>query len=306
MKRTAMTSTLPHTPGPVRRVAATLTRFAPAPTGYLHLGHVLNALYVWNTARIAGCRVMLRIEDHDRERSRAVFERAILDDLDWLGFAADVFPTAAFRSGRCDGRQSDREDVYRLALDRLVQAGAVYACECTRRELAALGGSESGGEVRYPGTCRTKGLPLVDGYGWRVRLDHTLERFDDALLGPQAQRPAMQCGDMLIRDRLGNWTYQFAVTADDLWQGVDLVIRGIDLLESTGRQLQLARLLGRPLAATYMHHPLIMKSRAQKLSKSDRDTAIRSLAAAGWTRERVLAEAVRLAEPRLDREIDPE
>ena len=283
-----------------------MTRFAPAPTGYLHLGHVLNALYVWNTARLAGCRVMLRIEDHDRDRSRAEFERAILDDLDWLGLAADVFPTAAFRGTRCDGRQSDRGEVYRRALERLVEAGAVYACECTRRELAAHSGSTSGREVRYPGTCRDKGLPIVDGYGWRVRLDDTLQRFDDALLGPQAQRPATQCGDMLIRDRLGNWTYQFAVTVDDLWQGVDLVIRGVDLLDSTGRQIQLARLLGRREPATYMHHPLIMKARDQKLSKSDRDTGIQSLAAAGWTRDRILEEAVRLAAVRFDPEIDPE
>ena len=284
----------PLTPQPVRPISATLTRFAPAPTGLLHLGHVLNALYVWNTARLTGCRVMLRIEDHDRERSRPELERAILDDLDWLGFVPDVHPTAAFRSGRCEGRQSDREEVYRSALERLVRANAVYACECTRRALTAVPGSEPGREIRYPGTCRDKHLPLVDAYGWRVRLDDVIERFDDALLGPQSQRPAEQCGDLLIRDRVGNWTYQFSAAVDDLWQRVDLVIRGIDLLESTGRQIQLARLLGRRVPATFMHHPLIMKTPEQKLSKSDGDTGVRELAAAGWTRDRVLAEAARL------------
>ena len=104
-----MSTAFPLTPQPIRPITATLTRFAPAPTGLLHLGHVLNALYVWNTARQIGCRVMLRIEDHDGERSRREFEGAILDDLDWLGFVPDVYPTAAFRSGRCEGRQSDRE-----------------------------------------------------------------------------------------------------------------------------------------------------------------------------------------------------
>ena len=127
-------------------------------------------------------------------------------------------------------------------------------------------------------------LPLADGFGWRVRLPAGVEVFDDALLGPQEQSPAEQCGDMLIRDRLGNWTYQFAVTVDDWRQGVDLVIRGVDLLPSTGRQIQLARLLGREVPPIYMHHPLVMKTPDQKLSKSDRATGVRDLRAAGWTR----------------------
>ena len=289
-----MVSTFPPTPPPARPLAATLTRFAPAPTGWLHLGHVLNALYVWNTASAAGCRVMLRIEDHDRDRSRPEFEAGLLDDLDWLGFEPDIYPTSAFRAGRCDGRQSDRHEVYRAAVERLAGAGFVYACNCTRRTLAALPDAEPGQELRYPGTCRDKGLPLTDGYGWRVRLDDRTEAFDDGLLGPQRQRPAEQCGDVLIRDRLGNWTYQFAATVDDHVQGVDLVIRGVDLLQSTGRQIQLARLLGRREPPTFLHHPLIMKSPDQKLSKSDGDTGVRALAAAGWTRARIFAEAARL------------
>jgi glutamyl/glutaminyl-tRNA synthetase len=301
-----MSIAFPPTPQPLRPITATLTRFAPAPTGWLHLGHVLNALYVWNTAGLTGCRVMLRIEDHDRERSRPEFERAILDDLDWLGFMPDVYPTAAFRNGPCEGRQSDREEIYRAALQRLVRSNTVYACECTRRALTAAPGSETGREIRYPGTCRDKRLPLIDGYGWRVRLDDTIERFDDALLGPQSQRPAAQCGDLLIRDRLGNWSYQFSAAVDDLWQGVDVVIRGIDLLDSTGRQIQLARLLGRQVPATFIHHPLIMKTRGQKLSKSDGDTGVRALAGAGWTPDRILAEAARLPASQGVHETDPQ
>lgn len=293
-----MSAEISGTPGPLGPLSASLTRFAPAPTGWLHLGHVLNALYVWNTARAAGCRVMLRIEDHDRERCRPEYERGILDDLDWLEFVPGVYPTRMFRAGRCDGRQSDREAVYHEALGRLRDRGLIYACDCTRRSLAVAGAPpDPGGELKYPGTCRDRNLPLADGLGWRVCLPAGVEVFEDALLGRQEQSPAEQCGDMLIRDRLGNWTYQFAVTVDDWRQGVDLVIRGLDLLPSTGRQIQLARLLGREVPPIYMHHPLVMKTPDQKLSKSDRATGIRDLRAAGWTREQVFAAAGDNREP---------
>jgi glutamyl-Q tRNA(Asp) synthetase len=266
-----------------------LTRFAPAPTGWLHLGHVLNASYVWNAARVRGARVLLRIEDHDRERCRPEYEAGILDELDWLGFRPDVYPTACFRAGRCEGRQSDRGAVYAAAVQSLVARGRVYACGCTRRMLAGPAGEL---ERPYPGTCRDRNLPLTDGYGWRVRMDDHVEEFDDGLLGHQRQVPSQQCGDVLIRDRRGNWTYQFAATVDDMDQDIDLVVRGVDLLESTGRQIQLARLLGRSSPPDYMHHPLIMKSAHQQLSKSDGDTGLRELRAAGWTPAQVIAEAV--------------
>jgi glutamyl-Q tRNA(Asp) synthetase len=263
------------------------TRFAPAPTGWLHLGHALNALWVWEAAGALGGEVLLRIEDHDRERSRPDFEAGILDDLDWLGFAPDIFPTRDFRAGRCDGRQSNREPVYREALAALRARRLVYACACTRKEIAATGGN--GEELRYPGTCRDKALPLEEGFGWRVRMDPGVDRFDDARLGEQAQEPAAQCGDLLVRDRRGNWTYQFCVTVDDWRQGIDLVIRGTDLLASTGRQIRLARLLGRTEPPVFLHHPLIMKSPGQKLSKSDGDTGIRELRARGMRPHEVLA-----------------
>jgi glutamyl-tRNA synthetase/glutamyl-Q tRNA(Asp) synthetase len=256
-----------------------LTRFAPAPTGHLHLGHVLNALYVWGIARERGARVLLRIEDHDRERCRPEYETGILDDLDWLGFEPDVYPTAEFRAGRCDGRQSDREPLYRSACERLRARGLVYACDCTRRALA---------DGRCVGACAARDRPPVDGTGWRVRMEPGTEEFDDLLEGPQRQDPQQQCGDLLIRDRLGNWTYQFLAAVDDWQQGIDLVIRGMDLLDSTGRQIRLARMLGRERQAVFAHHPLIMKSADQKLSKSDRDTGVRDLRRQGWTREMVL------------------
>jgi glutamyl/glutaminyl-tRNA synthetase len=271
-----------------RLPAKPLTRFAPAPTGWLHLGHVLNARYVWDIARALGGRVLLRIEDHDRERCRPEFETGILDDLDWLRFVPDVFATGEFRAGRSAGRQSDRERHYLDAVDSLRSRNLVYGCDCSRKEIEATAGDAESGELRYPGTCRDRGLPLGLDVGWRVRMEPGSEDFEDALAGPQAQDPSTQCGDLLIRDRRGNWTYQFAVTVDDWMQGIDLVIRGRDLLASTGRQLRLARLLGRTKPAVFLHHPLIMKSADQKLSKSDRDTGVRDLRAAGWTREQVL------------------
>lgn len=250
-------------------MGAIISRFAPAPTGFLHLGHVVNALWVWQTAD----RVLLRIEDHDRQRSRPEFEAAIVEDLDWLGFVPDG-PAV---------RQRERGDIYSQALETLKHQQLVYGCRCARVS-------------RYPGTCRERGLVDAPGVGLRVRFEPAVERFVDLRHGPQEQRPSEQCGDLLIRDREGNWTYQFAVTVDDYVQGVTHVIRGDDLLASTGRQLQLARLLGRREPPLFLHHALIMKSPTQKLSKSDGDTGVRDLRARGWTPAQVIARARELAE----------
>ena len=268
-----------------------VTRFAPSPTGYLHLGHVVNALQVWETARRFGGKVLLRIEDHDRTRCRPEYERALLDDLDWLGFEPDIAPTDSFRTGRSEWRQSDNGAVYEAALERLRKAGLAYVCACSRRDIAAEVPDRFNEEMRYPGTCRGKALAPAPGRGWRVVMDDGAETFDDLRLGPQRQSPAEQCGDVLVRDRLGNWTYQFAVTVDDVRHGVDVVIRGEDLLGSTGRQLRLARLLGRAGAPRFLHHPLLRKPSGEKLSKAARDTGIRDLRAAGVPAAEVLARA---------------
>jgi glutamyl-Q tRNA(Asp) synthetase len=261
-----------------------ITRFAPAPTGHLHLGHVVNALHVWGAARDRDGRVLLRIEDHDRQRSRPEYEAAILEDLAWLGFVHDGTMI----------RQSERDAIYRKALQPLIDRELVFGCACTRAEILSGAGSREPGtseELFYPGTCRDTDIPVSDGVGWRVRMEPGTERFFDELLGPQVQDPSRQCGDVLVRDRLGNWTYQFAVTVDDYVQGITDVIRGFDLLDSTGRQLRLARLLGRLLPPRFWHHSLVMKSPSQKLSKSDGDTGVRDLRAQGWTAEQVLAKA---------------
>ena len=252
--------------------------------------------------------MLLRIEDHDRERCRPEYETAILDDLDWLGFVPDVFPTSAFRAGPCESRQSNRHPIYAAAAEDLASRGLLYGCSCSRREIAAAAGSaldaaqasEGAAPVRLPvmrksryaGTCRDRGIPLTDDVTWRLRMEPGVEHFDDLLMGAQHQEPAAQCGDIAIRDRLGNWTYQFVAAVDDHRQGIDLIVRGRDLLSSTGRQIRIARLLGREQPATFAHHELIMKSPTQKLSKSDRDTGVRDLRAAGWTREQVLGAAL--------------
>ncbi len=267
-----------------------LTRFAPAPTGFLHLGHIVNALHVWGLAERLRGRVNVRIEDHDRQRCRPEYDTAIVEDLAWLGFAGDG-PVV---------RQSEREPVYRGAVERLRAAGLVYACACTRAELQQVPPGADG-ERPYPGTCRDRGLPIADGVGWRIRLDREPVTFDDRLLGPQTQVPAEQCGDLLIRDRLDNWTYQFAVVADDVEQEITDVVRGVDLLASTGRQIQLARLLGRRTPPRFAHHPLVMRSASEKLSKSGGATGIRDLRAAGWSRDRVLEHARALVPLKLDR-----
>jgi glutamyl-tRNA synthetase/glutamyl-Q tRNA(Asp) synthetase len=137
-------------------------------------------------------------------------------------------------------------------------------------------------------------------------MDEGVEPFHDLRLGEREQVPAEQCGDLLARDRLGNWTYQFAVTVDDMRHGVDLVVRGEDLLESTGRQLRLARLLGRSIAPRYLHHPLILKPGGEKLSKASGDSGIRELRAAGHTPAQVLGSAAFLSGLQVnDRPLEP-
>jgi glutamyl-tRNA synthetase/glutamyl-Q tRNA(Asp) synthetase len=235
----------------------------------------VNAIYVWGIARaLKGC-VVLRIEDHDRIRSRPAFESALLDDLDWLGFNADT--------GRAPvNRQSDRHPTYEQAFRHLRDTHQVYACGCSRKDI--------GGE-RYPNICRELLLEERAGRGVRVAIDAGEEVFVDGLLGPQRQSPADDCGDLLLRDRDGHWTYQFAVVVDDMREGITLVIRGADLLPSTGRQMRLARMLGRAEPPLYVHHPLILKPSGEKLSKSSGDTGVRELRAAGLSAAEVIGRA---------------
>jgi len=226
--------------------------------------------------------VVLRIEDHDRQRSRAAFDAALLKDLVWLGFVADTGPL----------RQSDDWQPYGAALDRLRDRGLAYACDCTRATFAAWarehGRRWSGSGC--PGDCRERSVADGPWVGTRVVLGDGDEAWDDLRLGSQRDAPNRE-GDLLVRDRHGNWTYPFCVVVDDQRQGIDLVVRGEDLLDATARQIRLSRLLGRDRLPGFYHHPLIRKPGGAKLSKSDGDTGVRDLRARGLSPAAVLGEA---------------
>jgi glutamyl/glutaminyl-tRNA synthetase len=260
---------------------AVRTRFAPAPTGYLHLGHVANAVWTWGVARALGAEVLLRIEDHDRQRSRLPFDAALVEDLAWLGFMPDVGPV----------RQTDAESqaAFAAAASRLRFEGLVYGCDCTRSTFAAwraTHGRPWTGDG-CPGGCRRRGL---DGPVLRIALGDGGEAWTDALAGPRWADVAAS-GDLPIRDRHGNSTYGFCVVVDDLRQGIDLVVRGRDLLDATAAQIRLGRLLGRAAPPTFLHHPLVTRPDGSKLSKSAGDTGVRELRAAGLTPAEIIERA---------------
>lgn len=268
-----------------RLPAAWRTRFAPAPTGFLHLGHAVNAVYVWSVAQAFGGSVVVRIEDHDRSRWRADFDDAIREDLSWLGLEAAAPEAGSQRVFR----QSEHAGAYAEALATLEAQRLAYPCTCSRRTIG--GGADEGAEVRYPGICRAASIDGRTTQARRVRLPEGTVTFDDIRHGPQAQTPQSQCGDLLARDRLGQWTYQFAVVVDDMRHGIGLVIRGDDLLASTGRQIALGSLLGRAEPPLFLHHPLILRPDGRKLSKSTGDSALRALRSDTWDPARVLGHA---------------
>lgn len=268
------------------------TRFAPAPTGRLHLGHVANAIYAWGLARRADGRVLLRIEDHDRQRCRPEFEADLLDDLDRLRIAADAPSTDDLREGPSPYRQSDNGPLYSAAVEALRGAGLAYACDCTRATFAAWRvehhGSWSG--PGCPGGCRERGLAAGAGAGIRVALGDGEEAWQDELHGASSGAVAAS-GDLLVRDRNGNWTYALCVVVDDLRHGVDLVVRGEDLLDATAPQIRLGRLLGRAEPPRFAHHPLIRRPDGTKLSKADGATAVGELLDAGASVPELIGEA---------------
>ena len=266
-----------------------ISRFAPSPTGVLHIGHVASAIFVQCITRFLGGRILLRIEDHDKGRCRRPFEQQIINDIDWLGFKYDdgVRDTAS----PSPYRQSDDETPYLEALERLKCHHHVYRCDCSRKQIADLQQTGPEGEYRYNGRCRDRHLDADQQAGLRIMIGEGIEQFDDLWLGPQQQNPSVQCGDILLRDRSGSFTYQFAVCVDDLRQGVNLVIRGADILPSTGRQILLARLLGRGKPPLFLHHPLINDNNGKKLSKRDGSSGLTPLRQRGITAAEIIGQA---------------
>lgn len=231
-------------------------RFAPSPSGPLHFGSLIAAVGSFLQARAQGGQWRLRIDDLDAPRTRVGAETDILRTLEAFGFAWDG----------AIARQSDAANQarYQAAFAQLQQAGAVYGCACTRRDLADAPRARDGAR-RYPGTCRA-GLPAgVAARAFRVRVHGEVE-FLDGVQGRQTENLAEDCGDFIVARADGVFAYQLAVVLDDAAQGVTEVVRGADLLASTGRQIFLHRLLGLPVPV-YAHLPLALDAAGAKLSK---------------------------------------
>ncbi|WP_424943096.1 tRNA glutamyl-Q(34) synthetase GluQRS [Aliiroseovarius crassostreae] len=277
------------------------TRFAPSPTGPLHLGHAYSALLSHDMARAAGGEFLLRIEDIDSTRSRAHWEEQIYDDLTWLGITWDAEPM----------RQSDRLPAYRAALQDLWDRGLIYPCSCTRKDIqvaasAPQEGADPANEptrgpdgLIYPGTCRTKPRPKTRPEGEALRLDmaravETLTQAGHALLcftetGPDPATHEIRLADMIQtvgdivlsrRDFLGS--YHLSVVLDDAAQGITHVIRGKDIFPATQIHVLLQNLLGLP-TPTYHHHRLIRDAAGKRLAKRDDARAIATFRAEGAT-----------------------
>lgn len=278
---------------------APLSRFAPSPTGYLHLGHVANAIFVWGIAESLGGKVILRLENHDRIRCKPEFEKELLDDLDWLGFRPDFGTTKSFRGGTNPYRQSDCDANYQLAFDHLQQNGRIYACDCSRKTILERHPQVAGEELHYDGFCRNRNLPFDQNHTIRIKIEEEEVEFEDLLIGEQMQNPGKEIGDFAIRDNHGNWTYQYCVVIDDLHQNIDLIVRGMDILSSTGRQILLRRMLQpenyQNTIIRYAHHPLLTDEKGRKLSKRDFDADIRTLRLNGEKAQNVLGKAAFLA-----------
>lgn len=239
-------------------------RFAPSPTGPLHFGSLVAALGSYLDARSAGGDWLLRIEDVDQPRTVAGAADAILRTLERLGFEWDGEVVV----------QSKRFDAYHAALTRLQAVGDVYPCACSRSAIAALGTQASvDGGLLYPGTCRDGLAPGQAARAWRLRVPDREFAFVDRIQGECRQNLARDVGDFVLFRADGQYAYQLAVVIDDAAQGVNAIVRGVDLLASTARQLWLLECLGQP-APSYAHLPVVVNAQGEKLSKQTLAPAI--------------------------------
>lgn len=239
-------------------------RFAPSPTGRMHLGNVFSALLSWLSARAQGGTWLLRIEDIDPQRSRHEYADMLMDDLQWLGLEWDGEPCW----------QSQRGDIYARYLQQLTDAGLIYPCYCTRADiLATQAPHESDGRVVYKGTCRN--LPPGARKGpaaLRMKVPEEgrgIVTFTDGHYGTHTVDLTTQCGDFIVRRKDGAWAYQLAVVVDDALMGINEVVRGRDLLLSSPQQIYLAQQLGFT-PPRFTHLPLLCNTAGQRLSKRDK------------------------------------
>jgi glutamyl-Q tRNA(Asp) synthetase len=272
-----------------------VTRFAPSPTGYLHLGHVRSAWEGWQAAREAGGRFLVRIEDIDRTRCRGEYDATILEDLAWLGLTWD---------GEVR-RQSEHFDDYRRALARLDGAALLYPCFCTRRtiqaEIARAGGAPQGeaGPV-YPGTCKRlspgeRAERLAAGADYALRLDAGRAIIRAGRLEWQEDERTVAAvpetlGDVVLARKDVPVSYHLAVTVDDALQGVTLVTRGNDLFTATHIHRLLQALLGLP-TPVYRHHVLLTDASGRRLAKRDQAMTVRDMREAGFLPADIIRQA---------------
>lgn len=270
------------------------TRFAPSPTGWLHLGHAYAALFASEQA--IGGRFLIRLEDIDATRARPEYEEAIFEDLAWLGLSWEK-PVR---------RQSDHFEDYRAALGQLETKGLLYPCFCTRREIqdeiARAGNAPQGPDgPLYPGTCRhldaderQKRLTRGDAYALRLDVTQALQLIDTPLTFTELSRGEITAdptifGDVVLARKDTPASYHLAVVVDDALQGISLVTRGEDLMPATHLHRLLQHLLGLPVPR-WQHHRLITDESGKRLAKRDDARSLRSLREAGWTPERVREE----------------
>ena len=240
-------------------------RFAPTPSGRMHLGNVFAALIAWLSVRSKQGEMVLRMEDLDTQRTSADFARVLREDLAWLGLTYD----------RETPPQSQRSAVYDEYFEKLNQMGLIYPCYCTRSQLHSVNAPHlSDGTYVYTGTCRNLTEQQRAAFdrmpAWRVCVPDKVWNFRDHVQGDYALNLATDCGDMVVRRADGCYVYQLAVTVDDGEAGVTEVVRGMDLLSSAPRQMYLQELFGFP-HPEYAHVPMLLAPDGRRLSKRDRD-----------------------------------
>ena len=250
-------------------------RFAPSPSGRMHLGNLWSCLLAWLSARSAGGRMVLRLEDLDPDRCRREYCDQVMRDLEWLGLDWDGQPVY----------QSRRSHLYTQAFRALEEQGLLYPCYCTRAQrLAASAPHRSDGVQVYDGRCRAltaeqrAELDRLRAPAWRVMVPEEEISFTDRVQGPYGENLARDCGDFILRRSDGVYAYQLAVVVDDGEMGVTQVVRGSDLLSSTPRQLWLQSRLGLP-HPEYGHVPLLLSPDGRRLAKRDRDLELGQLQA---------------------------
>ena len=251
----------------------TVGRFAPTPSGRMHLGNVFAALIAWLSVRSKGGEMVLRMEDLDTQRTCEEYAQILREDLRWLGLDYD----------RETPPQSARSAVYDTYFDKLDQMGLLYPCYCTRSQLHSVNAPHlSDGTYVYPGTCRNLTEMQRSAFhrapAWRVRAPDRVWTVEDWVQGHYECNLATDCGDMVVRRADGVYVYQLAVTVDDGEAGVTEVVRGMDLLSSAPRQMYLQALLGFPHPA-YAHVPMLLAPDGRRLSKRDKDLDLGQLRA---------------------------